>query len=219
MKKFTNPLIAILLICLLGLPILAISQDEFFKIKRETTALSASEQKKWEKLKTNKGFDDVSLVDFDDLFKKQLNGRVSFSLPKLSKRIDAQTLRMEYISPNEYQWFATTKDGLGSIVIKRSKDRYNGYISIPDEGEFEIMNIGESEPKHVLVKHNSAILKKGCGTSEKIHKNGRQSIADLKNARIAPCTGPIRILVLYTPEAVQETGLNPFDVASNAVSQ
>lgn len=69
MKKFTNPLIAILLICLLGLPILAISQDEFFKIKRETTALSASEQKKWEKLKTNKGFDDVSLVDFDDLFK------------------------------------------------------------------------------------------------------------------------------------------------------
>lgn len=126
---------------------------------------------------------------------------------------------MEYISPNEYQWFATTKDGLGSIVIKRSKDRYNGYISIPDEGEFEIMNIGESEPKHVLVKHNSAILKKGCGTSEKIHKNGRQSIADLKNARIAPCTGPIRILVLYTPEAVQETGLNPFDVASNAVSQ
>jgi hypothetical protein len=194
------------------------AQDEFIKVKT-TESLTTDEQKKWDKLKNNKNLNDVYFIEFGDLLAQQQKGSISFAIPKLPKKIEAYTLRMEYQSPTEYHWFATTKDGLSSIVIQRTKDKYSGYISIPSEGEYEIMDIGESKPKHIFIKHNSLTYKKECSYTDKTHKNGRQGILDLKSARIAPCTGPIRILVLYTPEAVQQTGMNPFDVASNAVSQ
>lgn len=225
MKKLSY--VSLMLIACFLLPFSGYSQDNLVRvIQPEDVSWKNEERSQFTKMSSYKGFEKVELVSINDLFSIQKNGIVEFSLDANAKKIQARTFRMEYKSENEYDWFGTTLDGLGSIYISRKGDKYHGYISLPGIAEYQILSFGDQSEKHVLIKLvSSAENSKVCGSDKKSEiANPVNAITDpisngLKNARIGSCNTFVRVLVLYTPEAVQTTGININDLVYNCVGQ
>ena len=129
--------------------------------------------------------------------------------------VELITFRMEYKTDTDYNWYATTKDGFGSVIILRKGNNYTGHFSFPNKQDYQIIS---EEGQHILIKMKpSKVDKLNCTTKlDKI----MGSIPKIKpNAeRVDPCHDPIRILVLWT-QVAEDTGLNVNNIIDTAIGQ
>lgn len=125
------------------------AQDFIQEVPESKAKISDKAKSKIEKLKKNENILSVKFIEFGDLKKLQNEGKVKFKLPRLNEELDLTTIRVEYKSDTEYNWYATTKDGVGSVIILRKGDDYTGYFSLPDKKEFQIVS---EDGQHILLR-------------------------------------------------------------------
>ncbi len=170
---------------------------------------------KFEKLKKNENFESVHYINFNELARIQKDGKITIALPNMKEPVELITFRMEYKTDTDYNWYATTKDGFGSVIILRKGDNYTGHFSFPNKNDYQIIS---EEGQHILIKMKpSKIDKQNCVA--KLEKITGNVLKDRPNAeRVVPCHNPIRILVLWT-QAAENTGLNVNNIIDTAIGQ
>lgn len=166
------------------------------------------------RLKSQNNTKAVHWVKFGDLPKLQKKGKLKFSLPGKEGKIEAVTFRVEKQDDLHYTWYATTPDGVGSIIVIRNGDSYTGHISLPD-AEYQILS--GSQGYQLLVEADAEIVK--SSTCAVHSTTGKGRLPQPSGARIDPCQAtPTRVLILFTPAAAA-TGLNMNDVANSSIAQ
>ncbi len=221
MKNLVKSLSKVILLILFFIPSLAFPQDRLIDvITPQKVQWKNGEESRFAKLSSNRDFEKVEVVSFNDIFSLQKDGVVTLDSALFGEQIQATTFRMEYKSNIEYNWLGVTADGLGSIYISRNGNRYRGYVSIPGKANYQIVRLGEDSDKHVLIKQNPSVLdSRVCGSKEGSKITVPMKEEGGRNGRIEACNTQIQVLVLYTPEAVSTTGVNINDLAANCISQ
>jgi Secretion system C-terminal sorting domain/Metallo-peptidase family M12B Reprolysin-like len=193
------------------------AQDFIQEVPESKAKFSDKSKTKIDKLKKNENILSVKFIEFGDLKKSQNDGKVRFKLPGIDEDLDLITIRVEYKSDTEYNWYATTKDGIGSVIILRKGDNYTGHFSLPDKKEFQIMS---EEGQHILIRMKPRRDGRAyCGAKlTQKEKNNTEKPTQISAERIEPCWDPIRILVLWTQNAAN-TGLNISDIVNTSVGQ
>jgi len=193
------------------------AQNFIKEIPEERAKLSEKSKSRIEKLKGNKNITSIKFIEFEDLRKNQHEGKIRFKLPGIDEDVELITIRMEFKSDSVYNWYATTKDGIGSVIILRDGTKYTGHFSLGGKREFQILS---EDNQHILVRMKPSVDgEKFCDATptEKEKKNNDKPKV-ISGARIEECWDPIRVLVLWTQNA-EDTGLTPNDVISTAISQ
>ena len=184
------------------------------EIPEDKAKITKQTRERLNQLRKNENILSVHFIDIDDLSKLQKNGRVRIGLPGLNEGIDLTTLRMEYKNEREYNWYATTSDGTGSVIILRKGDDYTGHFSLEGKKEFQIFS---EEGQHILIR-----MKPGkprgpqCSVVAGDRKENKR--VGVQSARMEPCADPIRVLILWTQNA-QNTGLNVQNIINTAIAQ
>ena len=193
------------------------AQDFIQEIPESRAKLTQKSVGRIDKLKKNENIISIKFIEFGDLKKNQVNGIAKFKLPGINEELELITIRMEYKSDTEYSWYATTKDGIGSVIILRKGSSYTGHFSLGNKREFQIVN---EDGQHILLKMKTR--RNGteyCGAKlTQKEKNNNVIPKDASNSRIEACWDPIRVLVLWTQNA-ENTGINTNNVINTAIGQ
>ena len=149
--------------------------------------------------------------------KIQNEGKARFKLPGVNEDLDLVTIRVEYKSDTEYNWYATTKDGIGSVIILRKGANYTGHFSLGDKREFQITS---EDGQHMLLRMKTPKIGTIFCDFQPTEKDKKliQNIPKNSSERIEQCGDPIRVLVLWTQNA-ENTGWNMNDVVNTCVAQ
>lgn len=198
---------------------LAPAQDTKFlrEVSENNFSLSIDEQKYLNELRADQSHEKVDLVQFGNLASLQKDGILTFTLPGNPKPIVSHTIRVEYKDENHYSYYGATSDGAGSIYIERDRNVYKGYFFIDGES-YSIRSLKE-ELHAIMTLRKSEEFK--CLTHEEKGTTKHTPIPT-KSGRIDPCPNPIRVLVLYTQNALNAKGGNVNsvqNVAYDAISQ
>ena len=194
-----------------------VAQDFITEIPESKAKFTQKTTGRLELLKKNENIISMKFIEFGDLKKNQVNGIAKFKLPGIDEELELITIRMEYKSDTEYNWYATTKDGIGSVIILRKGDNYTGHFSLGNKREFQIFN---EDGQHILLKMKTRRDgTKYCGAKlTQKEKNNHVKPKDISGSRIEECLDPIRVLVLWTQNA-ENTGMNVNNVINTSVGQ
>ena len=186
--------LALFLLFSLGLK----AQNFVEEVTESKAKISDNFKVKLEKLKKNDNFESIHFVNFNELSRIQKNGKITLTLPNMKESVELITFRMEYKTNTDYNWYATTKDGSGSVIIMRKGNEYNGHFSFRGNNEYQIYN---ENGQHILVKMKPM----KANYSECSNKSEKKSeiIEPPKSSseRTNGCPDPIRVLILWTANA------------------
>jgi hypothetical protein len=191
-KSFTT--LALLILFFYGLQ----AQNFVEEIEESKAKVSDKFKVKLQKLKKNDNFESIHFVNFNELARIQKNGRITLSLPKMKEPVELITFRMEYKTDTDYNWYATTKDGFGSVIIMRKGNEYNGHFSFRGKNEYQIYN---DNGQHILVKMKPIEADYSKCSTKSDKKSNSIEPPKSSSGRIVDCFDPIRVLVLWTPNA------------------
>ena len=193
------------------------AQDFIQEIPESKAKFTQKATGRLELLKKNEDVISMKFIEFGDLKKNQVNGIAKFKLPGINEDLELITIRMEYKSDTEYNWYATTKDGIGSVIILRKGDNYTGHFSLGNKREFQIVN---EDGQHILLKMKTPKTGTVFCDSQPTEKEKKtnQTTPKSSSERIEQCWDPIRVLVLWTQNA-EDTGLNMNDVVNTCIAQ
>jgi hypothetical protein len=192
------------------------AQDFIQEIPESKAKVTGKAKKQLDKLKKNENILSMKFIEIGDLKKIQFEGKVKFKLPEIKEDLELITFRMEYKSDTDYTWYATTKDGIGSVIIIRNGDDYTGHFSLGDKREYQIVN---EDGQHILLRMKpSKDGEKFCDSKPTGKEKNNTKPKNISAERVESCWDPIRVLVLWTQNA-ENTGLNPNDVINTAVAQ
>ena len=187
------------ILALLLLFSLRINAQNFVEEVEESKAkISDNFKVKLDKLKKNDSFESVHYVNFNELHRIQKKGKITLTLPNMKESVELITFRMEYKTNTDYNWYATTKDGSGSVVIMRKGNEYNGHFSFRDNNEYQIYN---ENGQHILVKMKSMKANYSECSSKPEKKSEAIEPLKLSSERTNGCPDPIRVLILWTANA------------------
>ncbi len=183
--------------------------------------LNNEHSKKYENLKKNKLYKEVSLIKFGSISKisKTNNGAIPIKIPGVKKSYIAKPVEIEYTSEENYIWKGEFNkvDGYLNIICKDGE--VFGNIQIEDRF-FEIQAF---EPgKNVIIEYNELELSKmTCGYSHDENDTASYK-ASYNNGTLKAAstysTAIVRVLVLYTNAAASAvTNIN--NTANLAISQ
>jgi hypothetical protein len=213
---FLKKLFVFSLFLLLNIGVLK-AQDFIQEMPESKAKITGKAKKQLDRLKKNENILSMKFIEIGDLKKIQFEGKVKFKLPEIKEDLELITFRMEYKSDTDYTWYATTKDGIGSVIIIRDGDNYTGHFSLGGKREYQIVN---EDGQHILLRVKSGRNGgKYCGAKlTQKEKNGSEVPKRSNSERIEECWDPIRVLVLWTQNA-ENTGLNPNNIINTAIAQ
>ena len=190
--------------------------QNFVEEVEESKAKGSNKVKaKFEKFKKNENFESVHYINFNELHRIQKNGKITLTLPNMKESIELITFRMEYKTDTDYNWYATTKDGFGSVIILRKGDNYTGHFSFPNKNDYQIVS---EEGQHILIKMKPSKMNKLNCVAKVDKVTGSIPKNKPNSERTVPCHDPIRILVLWT-QAAENTGLNVNNIIDTGIAQ
>jgi hypothetical protein len=173
------------------------AQNFVEEVAESNAKISDKFKVKLEKLKKSDNFESTHFGNFNELKRIQKDGRIMLTLPKMKESVELVTFWMEYKTDTDYNWYATTKDGVGSVIILRKGNKYTGHLSLPDKMEYQIMS---EEEEHILIKMKpDKFVRKECGGIPK--ESSIKLPEDKKSSRNVQCFAQIRVLVLRTQNA------------------
>ena len=165
-------------------------------------------------LRKDKSNKSVVLVRFGNLATLQKNGILTFYLPGSSKPTVSHAIRVEYQDDDHYSYYGTTSDGVVSIHIRKNESVFSGYFLV--DGESYSIRPCEGEV-HAIVTH-----KKSEGFTCLVSEKYEISPKPTKSGRVIACLNPIRVLILYTQNALNAKGGNIStiqSIANDAIAQ
>jgi hypothetical protein len=174
------------------------AQNFVEEVEVSKAKISTKFKAKLDKLKKNDTFESFHFVNFNELKRIQKDGRITLTLPKLKEPVELITFRMEYKTDTEYNWYATTKDGFGSVIIMRKGDEYNGHFSLMGNNEYQIYN---ENGQHILVKMKPIKADYIKCSTKPDKKSNNVEPQKSSSERTSECFNPIRVLVLWTANA------------------
>ena len=174
------------------------AQNFVEEVAESQAKLSDNFKVKLDKLKKNDSFESMYYVKFNELSRIQKNGKITLTLPNMKEPIELITFRMEYKTDTDYNWYATTKDGFGSVIIMRKGNEYTGHFSLGGNNEYQIYN---ENGQHILVKMKPSEGNYSKCSSKPEKKSGAIEPPKSSSERTNGCPDPIRVLVLWTANA------------------
>jgi hypothetical protein len=183
---------------------LAITKDKLKPGQQD----KSSRLEKWDKVKK---FQYVQLGNLPQLQKK---GVLMFSIPGVAGTFTARAKRVEAKSEKDYHWYGEFTDRYGALTIHTKDGQLSGQITTEDQ-VYEIHALGEDVYALIAVDL-SKFTARECATPPNAPASapaptpapgsGRKGDP---NARFAGCpAGPARVLVLWTPAALNVMGWN-----------
>lgn len=170
---------------------------------------------KLDKLKKNGNFESIHFVNFNELKRIQKDGRITLTLPNMKDPVELITFRMEYKTDTDYNWYATTKDGFGSVIIMRKGDEYTGHFSLRGNNEYQIYN---ENGQHILVKMKPIKVDYSKCNTKSDKKSNNIEPTKPSSERTSECFNPIRVLVLRTANAAN-ADVNINNTINTAIGQ
>jgi hypothetical protein len=172
------------------------------------------------RLRENPNISAFQFVKLNALATSQRDGVLLLRIPGITNPIAAEATHVEYHDELNYEWIGKTDDGLGTVIVLSKEGRICAHISTP-AGVYEIF----PAPGNLYSLQEIDPLKAGdvgCATTSEDRTGGRENaeyippapepiqsnpIADA-NAKLYPCQPQVnpRVLVLYTPNALQLAG-------------
>ncbi len=174
------------------------AQNFVEEVEESKAKISDKFKVKLEKLKKNDNFESIHFVNFNELKRIQKDGRITLTLPKMKEAVELVTFRMEYRTDTDYNWYATSKDGFGSVIIMRKGDEYNGHFSLRGNNEYQIYN---ENGQHILVKTKYMKADYSECSSKPEKKSNNIEPHKSSSERTSECFNPIRVLILWTANA------------------
>ena len=197
-------------------PIYGLKAQNFVEEVEESKAKISDKFKvKLDKLKKNDNFESVHFVNFNELSRIQKDGRIMLTLPNMKESVELITFRMEYKTDTDYNWYATTRDGSGSVIIMRKGDEYNGHFSLRGNNEYQIYN---ENGQHILVKMKSVKADYSKCSSKPEKKSEIIEQPKSSSERTNGCPDPIRVLILWTANAAN-ADMNINNTINTCISQ
>lgn len=161
--------------------------------------LSGTQKSMVDRIHENKTYEKVQYVVVENLSNLiQPNGEFTFSIPGRTGSITATPTHVNALSQEDYEWYGTVKDGVGSIIILSQKGKITASISLLDE-EYEILKTDDDYS--LLISYDMEVAKeeKICGTINGKSKNDKNDSTTITpQTIIRPCADYVRVLVLYT---------------------
>jgi Secretion system C-terminal sorting domain/Metallo-peptidase family M12 len=204
-------ILALLLLFSLGLK----AQNFVEEVSESKAKISDKFKVKLDKLKKNDNFESIHFVNFNELKRIQKDGRITLTLPKMKDPVELVTFRMEYKTDTDYNWYATTKDGFGSVIIMRKGDEYNGHFSFRGNNEYQIYN---ENGQHILVKMKYMKADYSECSSKPEKKSNIIEPPKSSSERTSECFNPIRVLILWTPNAA-DADVNINNTVNTCIAQ
>lgn len=191
------------------------SQNFVEEVEESKAKISDKFKMKLDKLKKNDNFESIHFVNFNELKRIQKDGRITLTLPKLKEPVELITFRMEYKTDTDYNWYATTKDGFGSVIIMRKGDEYTGHFSLRGKNEYQIYNV---DGQHMLVKMKPVKADYSKCSSKPEKKSNIIEQPKSSSERTIGCFDPIRVLVLWTANAA-DADVNINNTINSSIGQ
>ena len=191
------------------------AQNFVEEIEESKAKISAKFKSKLDKLKRDDTFESIHFVNFNELKRIQKDGRITLTLPKLKEPVELITFRMEYKTDTDYNWYATTKDGFGSVIIMRKGDEYTGHFSFRGNNEYQIYN---ENGQHILVKMKPVKADYSKCSTKSDRKSNNIEPQKSSSERTSECFNPIRVLVLWTANAAN-ADVNINNTINTAIGQ
>lgn len=191
------------------------AQNFVEEIAESKAKISDKFKMKLDKLKRNDNFESINFVNFNELSRIQKDGRIILTLPNMKEPVELITFRMEYKTDTDYNWYATTKDGFGSVIIMRKGNEYDGHFSFLGNNEYQIYN---DNGQHILVKMKP-VKADYSKCSIKPQKNfGIIEQPKSSSERTNGCSDPIRVLILWTANATN-ADMNIANTVNSCIGQ
>jgi hypothetical protein len=191
------------------------SQNFVEEVAESKAKISDKFKVKLEKLKKNDNFESIHFVNFNELKRIQKDGRITLTLPKMKDPVELITFRMEYKTDTDYNWYATTKDGFGSVIITRKGNEYTGHFSFRGNNEYQIYN---ENGQHILVKMKPIKVDYSECSSKPEKKSNIIEQPKSSSERTVGCFDPIRVLILWTANAAA-ADVNINNTINSCISQ
>lgn len=191
------------------------AQNFVEEVEESKAKISTKFKAKLDKLKKSDTFESIHFVNFNELKRIQKDGRITLTLPKMKDPVELVTFRMEYKTDTDYNWYATTKDGFGSVIIMRKGDEYTGHFSFRGNNEYQIYN---ENGQHILVKMKPIKADYSKCSSKSDKKSNNIQPPKPNSERTTECFNPIRVLVLWTANAAN-ADVNINNTANTCIGQ
>lgn len=177
--------------------------DFFTEIPQGKTLLKEQQRLKLGKLERNKRIKTITIVNVKKLIEHQKEGFLPFKLPGIQDVLVAKANSVEIKSEGEFTWSGLFEDRSGQVILISEKGGLYGHISL-DNLIFELYYLGDGY--HALVELDTKqFTSEECGTPDKPIDNGdkdKEKGIDDKNGRWTNCALPVRVLVLFTGNAL-----------------
>jgi Metallo-peptidase family M12B Reprolysin-like/Secretion system C-terminal sorting domain len=158
----------------------------------------------------NAQYGNLQVVTLGKLDKCQKNGIISIALPDRKQKVDFKVSQIIGHKENDMSWYGKAVDENGYAMIISKRGTKSVYINLGGN-VYETQNLeGET---HILFKRNKPLVDVVCKEGGGFVENEKPK---KKGARVDVCSGPVKILVLYTANAEND---NPIGAAWVGVSQ